>query len=409
MILTCRQKTRHDRKNFRVQQNVDVKHDDVNGIGLGIFSRQNRHEVLKISRDVDDDKNNPKRSDNHSRNFRAGFGRKFFFGNHAGSTQRKTRNDNRDEVRPIGGAIKKPITQNQKQYNEKNIAHKSDWDAGSCTQNFSLLSNLIRTYFSNFYFSTKKFSVVSRRNTAEKFLRLTLSFSGDKIFAEGVIDLPIYNAQILTIDAAEVRRYAGLRKAKNFGEKNIRDACDEALLLSDVRGAWEIYDYKNFFVESEPPVELVGQSIVKHLAGCEKVICMAATVGFEIEREITKKFERGEYLSSVLLDAAATAAVEQAADELEKNFVAKFSKDGFKMRRRFSPGYGDWNLTEQEKIFKICGAEKIGITLSSALMLEPRKSVTAIIGLEKISAEKISSHEKKSCDGCKKFDCPARK
>ena len=187
--------------------------------------------------------------------------------------------------------------------------------------------------------------------------------------------MPIYNAQILAIDVAETRRYAGLRKAKNFGEKNIRDACEEALLLIEVRGVWEVYNYKNHVVESEPPFTIAGNSIIKHLDGCEKVICMAVTVGTQIEREINKKFERGEYLASVLLDAAATAAVEQVADLMEKNFAAKFSKDGYKMRWRFSPGYGDWNLTEQEKLFKICGAEKIGMNLTSAMMLEPRKSV----------------------------------
>lgn len=220
--------------------------------------------------------------------------------------------------------------------------------------------------------------------------------------------MPIYNAQILEIDAAETRRYAGLKKAENFGEKNILDACAEALLLIEVRGAWEVYDYNNHNVMSEPPFEIVGKSIIKHLDGCEKVICMAATVGSEIEREINKKFERGEYLSSVLLDAAATAAVEQAADLMEKNFAAIFSKDGYKMRWRFSPGYGDWNLTAQEKLFKICGAEQIGLKLSSAMMLEPRKSVTAIIGLERISAQKNSRH-KKSCAECDKPDCPMRK
>ena len=134
--------------------------------------------------------------------------------------------------------------------------------------------------------------------------------------------MPIYNAQILEIDAKETRRYAGLLKAQDFGEKNIREACQEALLLIDVRGAWEVYDYKSPVVESEPPFEIVGKSIIKHLDGCEKVICMAVTVGFEIEREINKKFERGEYLASVLLDAAATTAVEQAADLMEKNFAA---------------------------------------------------------------------------------------
>ena len=220
--------------------------------------------------------------------------------------------------------------------------------------------------------------------------------------------MPIYNAQILKIDAAETRRYAGLRKAKNFGEKNICDACEEALLLIEVRGAWEVYDYKNQVVMSEPPFKIAGNSIIKHLSGCEKVICMAVTVGAEIEREINKKFERGEYLASVLLDAAATTAVEQAADLMEKNFAAKFSKDGYKMRWRFSPGYGDWNLTEQEKLFKISGAEQIGMNLTSAMMLEPRKSVTAIIGLEKISAQKKSSH-KKDCAACDKLDCPMRK
>jgi len=218
----------------------------------------------------------------------------------------------------------------------------------------------------------------------------------------------IYNAQILEIDAAEVRRYAGLKKAQNFGEKNIADACAEALLLIEVRGVWNIYDYKNQVVESKPPFTIAGNSIIKHLAGCEKVICMAATVGFDIEREINKKFERGEYLSSVLLDAAATAAVEQAADLMEKNFAAKFSKDGYKMRWRFSPGYGDWELTAQEKLFKISGAEQIGMNLTSAFMLEPRKSITAIIGLEKFSAQKNSPH-KKDCATCNKLDCPMRK
>lgn len=219
--------------------------------------------------------------------------------------------------------------------------------------------------------------------------------------------MPIYNAQILSIDAAEARRYAGLRKAENFGEKNILEACEEALLLLEVRGVWELYGYKNCTVESVPPFTIEGNSVIKHLDGCEKVICMAVTVGAAIEQEITKKFERGEYLASVLLDAAATAAVEQATDLMEKNFAAKFSKEGYKMRWRFSPGYGDWNLTAQEKLFKISGAEQIGMSLSSALMLEPRKSITAIIGLEKF-AQKNSLH-KKDCAACDKISCPMRK
>ncbi|MCR5834559.1 MAG: methionine synthase [Selenomonadaceae bacterium] len=222
--------------------------------------------------------------------------------------------------------------------------------------------------------------------------------------------MPIYNAQILAIDESETRRYAGLRKAQNFGEKNIRDACDEALLLLRVRGAWEIYEYDdiNNIVKSEPNFKIVGKSIEKHLSGCEKVICMSVTVGGDIENEVTKKFERGDYLASVLLDAAATAAVEQVADAMEKHFAAMFGKDGFKLRWRFSPGYGNWDLTEQAKLFKICGAEQIGVRLTSSMMLEPRKSVTAIIGLEKITAKKYSDLPPKNCAACNNLQCAMR-
>ena len=224
--------------------------------------------------------------------------------------------------------------------------------------------------------------------------------------------MPVYNAPILKIDAAEVRRYAGLRKAQNFDEKNISEACEEALIFLETRGIWKIYDYdcENKIVLSEPNFKIVGDSIVKHLNGCEKVVCMAVTVGEKIEQEVTKKFQDGEYVSSVLMDAAATAAVEQAADSMEKTIALKTSKESYKMRWRYSPGYGDWDLNQQKKFFEIIGAEEIGMSLSAAMMLIPRKSVTAIIGLEKIISDKnISAQKKNSCLTCAKKDCPARK
>ena len=65
-------------------------------------------------------------------------------------------------------------------------------------------------------------------------------------------------------------------------------------------------------------------------------------------------------------------------------------------------------LKTVSNLFKISGAEQIGLNLTSAMMLEPRKSVTAIIGLEKFSAQKKSSHDK-NCAACDKVDCPMRK
>ena len=225
--------------------------------------------------------------------------------------------------------------------------------------------------------------------------------------------MPIYNAQILKIDPKEARRYAGLTRAKDFDEKKIVDVCDEAVLMLDVHGVWKIYDYdaENFLVKSTPPFQLKGNSITRHLAPCEKVVCIAVTVGEEIENEVTRKFSVDKYVESILLDAAATAAVEQAADALESAISPQLAKDGYKMRTRFSPGYGDWALDNQKNFFEITGAKEIGMSLSSAMMLIPRKSITAIIGLEKNKSDVANASEKicSTCDSCTQKDCTARK
>ena len=222
--------------------------------------------------------------------------------------------------------------------------------------------------------------------------------------------MPIYNAQILKISPTETRRYAGLHNAQNFDEQSIIDACEDAQLFINVRGIWKMYNYNDEtqMILSEPPVKIDGKSIGKHLKGCDKVICLAATVGEQIEQEVTKRFKIGEYVSSMLLDAAATTAVEQAADTMEKAIEQEVSKSGYTMRWRFSPGYGDWALTQQPDLFKLAGAEEIGMKLSFAMMMIPRKSITAIIGLVKNQSDSKKNKTSHNCKACDKLDCPSR-
>ena len=219
--------------------------------------------------------------------------------------------------------------------------------------------------------------------------------------------MPMYNAKLTNIDAAETKRYAGLRKNINFDEKKIFEACEEAQILIQVQGIWEIYNYnyKKQIILSEIPVIIEGNSIGAHLKHCDKVICMAVTVGEDIEIEVTKKFQNGEYINSILLDAAATAAVEQAADAMEKAIEHNPLTRGYSMRWRFSPGYGDWPLSQQLELFRLACAETIGIKLSSSMMMIPRKSITAIIGLEKKENKEMSIKTKHTCENCDKMDC----
>ena len=84
----------------------------------------------------------------------------------------------------------------------------------------------------------------------------------------------------------------------------------------------------------------------------------------------------------------------------------QFAKEGFAMRWRFSPGYGDWDIHAQPELLRLTQAESIGISLTESLMLRPRKSVTAVIGL--VRGENGDEKLPKGCATCTKLNCPSR-
>lgn len=226
--------------------------------------------------------------------------------------------------------------------------------------------------------------------------------------------MPIYNAPILAVDPVETRRYAGLQKAEDFKQELIDEACQEARLLIQPKGIWQIYDYDAasqtvYDLGSAAKVRLQGKSIGKHLQKSCKVAVLSATIGEEIENQVTQFFEQGRYSFSVLLDAAATTAIEEVADGMEKNILNVVKRQGLAMTWRFSPGYGDWPIEQQPEVLAMAHGEEIGVSLTEALMLTPRKSITAVIGLYYPDKECEKTSNKHDCSQCAKTDCPVRR
>lgn len=190
----------------------------------------------------------------------------------------------------------------------------------------------------------------------------------------------------------------------------IRAACLEAQLLSQIKGRWELYDYSPDIgrIESQPPCTLQGKLIRNHLRVANKVVVLSVTIGKPIENTITAYFKEGRYSYSLLLDAAATTAVEMAIDEMEKTIQYLLQSKGYQTITRLSPGYGDWDIRFQANMLDLAHAQEIGISLTESCMLMPRKSVTALIG---VIPHLLNSSKKavNCCTNCNQTDCLARK
>ena len=122
-----------------------------------------------------------------------------------------------------------------------------------------------------------------------------------------------------------------------------------------------------------------------NLKCCEKIVLFAATVGHDIDRLI-KKEELLSTSKAVCLQALGSERVESLCDYFNNELKDEYSKLGYSLKPRFSPGYGDLSLKLQKEIMAVLDCKKLlGISLGESLMMTPSKSVTAIIGVYKNS------------------------
>lgn len=124
-------------------------------------------------------------------------------------------------------------------------------------------------------------------------------------------------------------------------------------------------------------------SLCKTLKNCKEAIIFTATVGLGIDR-IIRRFSTVSPSKALCFQAIGTERIEALCDKFES--YLKLNND-LKIKKRFSPGYGDLPIEFQSQIFKLLDCRKnIGVTLTESLLMLPSKSVSAIIG---ITEEKI--------------------
>jgi len=118
------------------------------------------------------------------------------------------------------------------------------------------------------------------------------------------------------------------------------------------------------------------------MTGCCEAVLFLVTLGPEIVAAAQRETLAGNLLRAVVFDAAGSETAEAAADAFEARLRAEFARGGRALAaRRYSPGYGDWPLDAQRKVFELLGNNPCGVTLSENLFMKPEKTITALIGV----------------------------
>lgn len=133
------------------------------------------------------------------------------------------------------------------------------------------------------------------------------------------------------------------------------------------------------FLLSGSGVTLTGRSARTMLAQCGRAALLACTLGAGFDAMLRAEQARGMD-GAVILDACGGAWVEAGCNAAEEELRGKLP--GAYLTDRFSPGYGDLPLELQPAVCSALDAERrIGIHVSESFLINPVKSVTAVIGI----------------------------
>ncbi|HPN37927.1 MAG TPA: vitamin B12 dependent-methionine synthase activation domain-containing protein [Melioribacteraceae bacterium] len=126
-----------------------------------------------------------------------------------------------------------------------------------------------------------------------------------------------------------------------------------------------------------------GKIIANQLKNSIGVILFAATVGTYFDITVTNAFLEGDSVKGLIVDTIGSELVENVGELLELFLRKVFKKYDYNLTNRLSPGYCEWNVNEQKKLFELFPDNFCGIKLNDDNLMIPLKSISGIIGYGK--------------------------
>jgi len=140
--------------------------------------------------------------------------------------------------------------------------------------------------------------------------------------------------------------------------------------------------------------------VTKRLDKSEFCAVFACTAGDEITRMASAYNKKGQAVYAYIIDSLGSIVVERAMDVIYQRLKSLMNERGLNLTNRYNPGYCDWDIREQKKLFGLLPVGFCGISLTDSMLMQPIKSVSGIIGIGK-----EVTYDQYTCNYCKDVNC----
>jgi len=197
--------------------------------------------------------------------------------------------------------------------------------------------------------------------------------------------MPVFKEMKIPVPIDEVLRRLG--KKRNMDISNqlawlVNEETEKCQSLMTPMGIYERFEVsleKEDVVEVKDGLSIESADLYRWVSGCDEIVVMAVTIGEEIITRVEELVEASEVTRGMIVDAIGSETVEELANVLNRIICTTVRKATTK---RYSPGYGDWEVTDQKALLDLIHGDQIGIRVNDTSQMVPEKSISAVIGLE---------------------------
>jgi len=166
----------------------------------------------------------------------------------------------------------------------------------------------------------------------------------------------------------------------------INQALEEATELFQFRGGFQIFnniDINQFegLIKIENQIFNPGKLVATQFKNARSIALFICTAGQAISEKVKVELDKGDPMQGFVLDTIGSVVVEKATEKLHQMLALEVKSLGFTVSDRFSPGYCDWSVGEQQKLFTLLPKDFCGVILSDSSLMWPVKSVSGMIAI----------------------------
>ena len=215
----------------------------------------------------------------------------------------------------------------------------------------------------------------------------------------------------LNLNVSQIENVMGYKEGEDreLVSDIIGEVIKEAEEMCHIKAEYIIYNNVQFN-NSDKSIEInsinfqIKKIVFGQIKRSDSISIFLCTAGEEIGNRSRSAMQERDLLKGYVYDIVGSEIVEAAADLMQNELEKAMAYSGKKITNRYSPGYCDWDVAEQHKLFQLVPDNFCGIRLTRSALMDPVKSVSGIIGIG-VDVK----HNAYTCNLCDMKDCIYRK